>query len=113
MGARALKKLEPKFSPEEVAEFRSIFELYDTQHCGEVEIADLTKLLRKLRIILQEDQMAQFNEMVEEADADCSGALDFPEFLYMMRKMMNLNFANINNVTAPGSPRQRKTMASP
>merc|ERR1719487_2054382 len=53
--ARALSRLEPRFSAEELAEFRSIFKLYDREECGELRTEPLTGMLRSLRLHLNHE----------------------------------------------------------
>ena len=44
-----------------------------------------------MRSLGQNPTEAEFNDMINEVDADGNGSIDFPEFLMMARKMRDTN----------------------
>lgn len=63
---------------QELARVRECFDLFDADGSGFVDTAELGALLRELCIPIRDaDEMA---EVMQELDADASGAIDFAEF---------------------------------
>lgn len=100
--ARLLGPLEPKFSTQEILEFRQIFDGFDGGETGEIGYPGMVKLLKQLlKINLTDAQAESLKSLVHEADDDQNGSLDFQEFLLLMRRMINENFAKIADAMRP------------
>mmetsp|Transcript_82627 Transcript_82627/g.183496 ORF Transcript_82627/g.183496 Transcript_82627/m.183496 type:complete len:1087 (+) Transcript_82627:87-3347(+) len=97
------------FSPREVAEFRDLF-----LHSGKADhlaIRDLRAMIKSI-CPLGDKNMAELNEHIKyvagaslPADAIHGSAevsdLDFPDFLLLMKRLMDTNFAGINKTLSP------------
>merc|ERR1719198_38488 len=84
------------FSPEEVSSWRSIFLKFDEDESGEFDQDEAKKLLRAVGITLNDRQMYEhFAQIFAEVDEDESGSMDFPEFLLLMRKLINIDFGGV------------------
>jgi calmodulin len=70
---------------EQVAEFKEAFSLFDKDGDGTITTRELGTVMRSLG---QNPTEAELHEMIHEVDVDCSGTIDFPEFLTMMAKKM-------------------------
>jgi len=51
-------------------------------------------------IPLKGNAVIELNNYLKAVDEDENRALDFPEFLYIMRKLLDANFQNINEAAA-------------
>merc|ERR1712070_762936 len=86
------------FSQEEVSQFREIFTEFGEGSTGEVTIVEVRKILRALNMKLDSVQYERLKEIVSECEtAGGQGGCKFPEFLTLMKKLMDVNFADINN----------------
>lgn len=66
---------------EEVREFKEVFDLFDEDRSGFISKKELGKALRSLGANPTE---AEIEEMMQEADANRDGVVDFPEYLVLM-----------------------------
>ena len=74
-----------KLTEENIAEFKEAFSLFDKDGDGTITTDELGTVMRSLG---QNPTENELNELVEEADADGSGTLDFEEFLELMAEKM-------------------------
>merc|ERR1712168_1636011 len=86
--ARARKRKEnedliKELTPDQVREFREAFKLFDRDGDGRVTSAELGTVMRSLG---QNPTEAELRDMVQEADEDGNGYIDFEEFLAMMAR---------------------------
>merc|ERR1719160_902588 len=102
------------FSAEEVASWRSIFIKFDEDDSGEFDQDEAKKLLRAVGITLNDRQMYEhFAQIFNEVDEDESGSMDFPEFLLLMRRLINIDFGGVATPAAqPGSKQKKQKRAS-
>jgi Ca2+-binding EF-hand superfamily protein len=70
------------FLKDEVEKMRQVFDRFDDDHSGEINVLELSELLRHLGYLCTLDEI---HEYVEEVDDDKSNQLDFREFLHLMR----------------------------
>lgn len=70
------------FLKEEVDKMRQVFDRFDDDHSGEINVLELSDLLRHLGYLCTLDEI---HEYVEEVDENKSNQLDFREFLHLMR----------------------------
>ncbi|KAI3387306.1 hypothetical protein SNEBB_003387 [Seison nebaliae] len=61
-------------------EFIDTFNMFDTNHNGNISIKDMTKALKALNV-----SKAEAKELVKEADADGNGFIDLDEFITLMK----------------------------
>merc|ERR1712100_891647 len=92
-----------EFSGEEVVQFSEIFASADKEKRGELGEKQVRELLlNALRLVLQPGEGEQLQKMMKDI-AILVGrpqqTLDFPGFLYLMKKMMDENLGNINSLT--------------
>lgn len=90
---------ETKFTPPEVQEFRELFIAAGegAQELGFEEVRDLLKCIVPMGTKNNEDLREKFDEMAAKqmgAPGDVC-LLDFPEFLWLMRELLSINFANM------------------
>eukprot|EP01108_Squamamoeba_japonica_P000982 TRINITY_DN137_c0_g1_i1.p1 TRINITY_DN137_c0_g1~~TRINITY_DN137_c0_g1_i1.p1 ORF type:complete len:151 (+),score=23.59 TRINITY_DN137_c0_g1_i1:53-505(+) len=69
------------FTPEQIAEFQTAFEMFDCDGSGAISVEELQQCLEKLG---QRVELSEVFEMVREVDADGTGDVSFGEFLTMM-----------------------------
>lgn len=73
-------------SVDQITELRSTFGMFDRDGDGNITLAELTEALRALgQNVARED----VRQMVEEADLDANGVVDFPEFLALVANRLN------------------------
>src|SRR3989338_2439146 len=73
-------------SVDQITELRSTFAMFDRDGDGNISLAELTEALRTLgQNVARED----VRQMVEEADLDANGVVDFPEFLALVANRLN------------------------
>lgn len=92
------------FTPQEVTEFRELFMATDEGR-GELSFEDLRRMIHMITP-LGDQLVAELFSRFQEAtgrqigvEGDRSQA-DFPEFLWLMRKLLDTNFANIKEKTS-------------
>jgi calmodulin len=84
------------FAPEEVTLWRDIFIKFDDDKSGEFDIAEGKQLLQAVGINLNERAMHdRYLMLFKEVDEDGNGAMDFAEFLLLMRKLVDIDFGGI------------------
>merc|ERR1740117_1057809 len=78
-----------QLTPDELEQCKENFSLFDVNGDGTITSKELGTVLRSLG---QNLSQAELQDMINEADADGSGSIDFPEFMKMkIRKMKNLD----------------------
>merc|ERR1712118_411777 len=58
------------------------------------------RMLRSLGVTLHQSDKEYLHKMARECDQDGNGAVDFPDFLILIRRIMDENFCNLNEVTS-------------
>merc|ERR1711918_73155 len=62
-----------------------------------VTVLEVRKILRALNMRINASQYETLKELVaEDADEDAGGGCGFAEFLVLMKKLLDMNFAGIN-----------------
>ena len=77
--------LAEQLTPEQIAEFKEAFSLFDKNGDGTIATKDLGTVMRSLGANPTE---AELHDMINEIDADGNGTVDFPEFLTLMARKM-------------------------
>ncbi|KAL6849764.1 hypothetical protein ACO1O0_009309 [Amphichorda felina] len=67
----------------QIAEFREAFALFDKDGDGQITVTELGTVMKSLGLNPSESEL---QDMLNEVDADGSGAIDFEEFLVMMAR---------------------------
>ena len=75
----------PQLSPTQLDEFRECFDAFDKDGGGSIDSAELEALMNSLG---QSPSPTELEKMVELADADGSGDIDFVEFVTLMAHKM-------------------------
>ena len=70
---------------EQIDEFRAVFSQFDKDGSGTIDSSELGDAMRSLG---QNPSALDIQEMMQEVDADASGAVDFNEFLSMMKSKL-------------------------
>ena len=70
-------------TPEEIAEFREIFNLVDLDGGGSIDAEELRELMDLLGMQASEDEM---NAMLQEIDSNGTGEISFEDFVRVMSK---------------------------
>ncbi|OWF56438.1 calmodulin-A-like [Mizuhopecten yessoensis] len=83
MDAKAMRELTEKLSDEQITEFKEAFSLFDKDGDGTITTEELGTVMRSLG---QSPNEQTIQDMVNEADIDGNGIIDFNEFLVMMAK---------------------------
>jgi len=77
------ESLESKFTDERLAELREVFSLFDDDGNGSLDAKELSLVLRSVGLVPTEEEVKR---MIDEVDADGSGCIEWPEFLFLMSK---------------------------
>ncbi len=78
-------------SPEEIAEFREIFNLVDKDGGGSISKEELAELMDTLGIEITTEEL---DAMVREIDASGDGNIDFEEFVEVMSKKVSATYTS-------------------
>ena len=70
-----------QLSEEQIEELREAFTLFDKDGDGTITVGELGTVIRSLGVEPSEEELQQ---MLDDADADGNGIIDFPEFLTLM-----------------------------
>merc|ERR1719313_2002582 len=90
------------FAPEEVNLWRDIFIKFDDDGSGAFDPDEGKTLLQAVGINVNDPRMAEdYKKHFNSVDEDEDGNVDFPEFLLMMRKFVDLDFGGIATRMAP------------
>ena len=76
-------------TPEELAEFREIFNLVDLDKGGTISKDELKQLMTTLGLKPSKDEL---DAMVDEIDSDGNGEIDFDEFVTVMSRKVNTSY---------------------
>ena len=71
---------------EEVLEIKEAFDLFDTDHSGEIDTGELKQALSNLGIDAKNQTL---QNMINDIDKNASGTIDFDEFIEMMTAKMS------------------------
>ena len=74
------------FDESQIEEFRGVFAMYDVDGGGTISVTEITKMMKSLG---QNPTEEEVKKMVEEADEDQSGEIDFKEFCSLLAKQLN------------------------
>jgi len=97
--ARELRvAVECKFKRSEVKEFRKIFKMFDNDTSGQISYDELYQLFEGL-VPLGAEATKDLKQVLASVDSDGDRALDFAEFLIIMRKLQDKNWAGINEAS--------------
>jgi len=99
-----------KFNIEEVQEFRAIFDRWHIclkdlgEGCGAAKEGKaltsegIARILRSLHVHLPHvSDYTQLEQICMDSDIDGNGNVDFPDFLVVMRRLLDENFRHIND----------------
>ncbi|XP_020912619.1 calmodulin, flagellar, partial [Exaiptasia diaphana] len=67
----------------EIAAYKEAFSVFDKNDDGTVTVSELDTVMRTVGVNPSEEQL---QEMINDADLDGNGCVDFTEFLHMMSK---------------------------
>lgn len=82
------------FTDEEVQNLREIFDLFDKEQSGHIEVKDLETIMGSL----QRDPN-EVREFIENVDPNSQGRIQFEEFLHLMQQVEN-------KIVKTGEPQQ-------
>lgn len=81
------KRKEKQLTPEQVEVFKQAFEIFDSDHSGNIDREELTSLLNALGFNYSESQIVK---IFEEVDSDGSGVIEINEFVKFMSRQIVL-----------------------
>ena len=91
------------FSADETKLWRTIFLKFDEDKSGEFDSTEGKVLLQAVGINLNERTMHdEYLRLFREADEDQSESIDFPEFLILMRRLLDIDFGGISSKVRRG-----------
>ncbi|XP_056021985.1 uncharacterized protein LOC125651292 [Ostrea edulis] len=85
-GSRVKKRPKDSLTPDQIADLRETFRLFDKDGDGTVNCDELGTVMRQLG---QEPSDEELRQMIAEVDEDGSGEIEFEEFCAMMANRMN------------------------
>lgn len=71
-------------SPAQVQNFRKVFELYDTDNNGVIDITELEQMVTNLQ--KRKPTKTELERMMKEVDLNNDGHIDFSEFCFLMTR---------------------------
>ncbi|OHT13262.1 Calmodulin [Tritrichomonas foetus] len=77
---------EPAFTPEQLAEYREAFNIFDRDGDGHITAKELSTVLRSLG---QNPSSTEIDEMMKEIDTSGNGTIEFEEFIAIMDKQVH------------------------
>eukprot|EP01006_Ploeotia_vitrea_P014879 TRINITY_DN40856_c0_g1_i1.p1 TRINITY_DN40856_c0_g1~~TRINITY_DN40856_c0_g1_i1.p1 ORF type:complete len:180 (+),score=50.18 TRINITY_DN40856_c0_g1_i1:276-815(+) len=77
--------IQSKMGHAEIAEFREVFNLFDSNGDHTIDVSELGVAMRSLG---QNPTEEELEVMVAEVDADASGGIDFQEFLALLSRQL-------------------------
>jgi len=77
------QSIEQQFTEERLAELREVFSLFDDDGNGQLDARELSMVMRSVGLCPTEHEI---HAMINEVDADSSGCIEWPEFLYLMSR---------------------------
>lgn len=84
------------FTSQELRQYRDFFWMTDTDGSGEVDFDELKKIMTNL-VTLDPKSELQLSKYFTDADDNCSGALDFWEFLVLMKQLQDDNWCDLGH----------------
>merc|ERR1712232_15158 len=75
--------IEHQFTDQRLAELREVFSLFDADGNGSLDSKELGTVMRVLGLHMEEKEI---KAMIASVDADNSGCIEWPEFLFLMSK---------------------------
>merc|ERR1712187_44861 len=77
------QSIENQFSEQRLEELRGVFELFDADGNGSLDSTELGMVMRAIGLHVGEKEI---KAMINSVDADGSGCIEWPEFLFLMSK---------------------------
>ena len=78
-----------KLSPEQIADFKEAFSLFDHDENGSISAKELGEVLKALG---QNPSKNELSDMINEVDVDGNGTVEFAEFVILMtNKVKEMN----------------------
>ncbi|XP_042637560.1 calmodulin-alpha-like [Orycteropus afer afer] len=74
-----------QLTKQETATFKDAFSLFDKDGDGTTTTKELGTIMKAIG---QNSTEAEFQDMINDVDADSNGTIDFPEFLKMIARKM-------------------------
>ncbi|CCC13842.1 hypothetical protein SMACR_07478 [Sordaria macrospora] len=71
----------PTLGPDQIAQFREVFDLFDKDHTGDITAEELGVVMRELGL---NPSKSELEDLVNEADINKDGVINFEEFLNLM-----------------------------
>ncbi|KAK2005032.1 calmodulin [Colletotrichum falcatum] len=75
---------------EQKAQYKEVFDLFDKDGTGDITAQELGAVMRSLGLNPSDTEL---NDMINEADADHNGTIDFNEFLTLMAQKVQVGDA--------------------
>jgi len=82
----AMPPAKRNLAPEQVAEIKEAFNLFDVDGSGQIDYKELKAAMKALGIQVKKEEL---RKMISDVDTDGSGSVEFPEFLQMMTGKVN------------------------
>merc|ERR1719221_458258 len=89
---------ETKFCLRDLREFRRVFRRFDTDHSRDIGLEELQQMLAVIvgGAATGHWGTKELEDVLAACDEDAGGSLDFPEFLRVMRQLVDRNWRGIN-----------------
>jgi Ca2+-binding EF-hand superfamily protein len=106
-----------RLDPDDVIKWRAIFIKFDADGNGEFDASECKVLLQAVGVNVNERSMNDmYLKIFKEADEDHSDGLDFPEFLILIRKFLDVDFGGLASRSDfskpyhPPEPKKKKSI---
>ena len=89
-------KIAARLTAEQIAEFKECFAFFDTDGDGVISVQELGAFMRATG---ETGPDSEFQDMINEWDANGNGAIDFPEFLtFMVHEMEDMEDTDVDEI---------------
>lgn len=88
-----------RFTNAEITDFRSVFRSFDRDGSGDISIDEFETMIGCVLNSNTRQDMAQTKRLMDSADVNRDKVLDFSEFLFAMRKVLDEDWHNIRSAT--------------
>jgi Ca2+-binding EF-hand superfamily protein len=91
--------LASKFRHTEINEFQEVFRLHDTNLSGDIDVEEFEFMIADVLHVPPAELHAEIKALVLSVDDDKNHVLDFPEFLMVMRKVLDEDWHGVKTAT--------------
>lgn len=101
-----------RFSAEEVKAFKEVFDMHDADHSGDIDSFEFEALFSTTLHVEADSLHQDVNNLIRSVDEDHNRVLDFPEFLMVMRKVLDEDWHGLAHLKAAAQRVRSNTIST-